>query len=483
MSTSGYLGLSDIDVLVLSVRDRESRRLIGEAITAYRGGALRSALMSTWIAVAYDIIAKTRELAGQGEAAPREFVKELDDAIEANNKRKLQTIEAELLTKANNDLQLLVPHEYSALARLQKDRHLCAHPAFVVEDELYQPSPELVRTHIVHALKYLLVHAPLQGKSAIARFDSDLLSASFPVTAEEISTFLRSRYLDRAKDVLVINLVKAIVSAPFGAEHVKYTSRIRTLALTLREIAKAKIEIYDSVMPGYVAEKLERVTDELLLSICPFLEKDPRIWDWIKEPERTRIRRLLETADVETLKTYAAFDAFAIARLSEVLLNRFDDFDETAKISIIVEHSRKELVGRGLEIYAQAESFRHAERLGQSIVLPLAKWFSPGDVKVVLKFVSDNEQIWKAAGTPEILEQLFDQTTSLLPNSRPHWKAFVQEQIDLMNGDASEYYAYPGLQERLGRICKDLTNEKFDPRPEVFYIRSRRMQQTQGEPW
>lgn len=58
MSTSGHLGLSDIDVLVLSVRDRESRRLIGEAITAYRGGALRSALMSTWIAVAYDIIVR-----------------------------------------------------------------------------------------------------------------------------------------------------------------------------------------------------------------------------------------------------------------------------------------------------------------------------------------------------------------------------------------------------------------------------------------
>ena len=57
MSASGSLGLTDIDMLALSVRDRESRRLIGEAITAYRGGALRSALMSTWIAVAYDIIA------------------------------------------------------------------------------------------------------------------------------------------------------------------------------------------------------------------------------------------------------------------------------------------------------------------------------------------------------------------------------------------------------------------------------------------
>ena len=41
--------VTDIDVLALAVRDRESRRLIEEAITAYRGGALRSAIMSVWI--------------------------------------------------------------------------------------------------------------------------------------------------------------------------------------------------------------------------------------------------------------------------------------------------------------------------------------------------------------------------------------------------------------------------------------------------
>ena len=42
-------GVTDIDVLALSVRDRESRRLILEAITAYRGGALRLSIMSIWI--------------------------------------------------------------------------------------------------------------------------------------------------------------------------------------------------------------------------------------------------------------------------------------------------------------------------------------------------------------------------------------------------------------------------------------------------
>ena len=446
---SGHLGLSDIDVLALAVRDGESRRLIGEAITAYRGGALRSAIMSTWIAVAYDIIVKARELASQGEAAPQAFVKELDDAIEANNKRKLQTFETGLITKADSDLQLLAPHEYDALVRLQQDRHLCAHPAFVVEDELYQPSPELVRAHIVHALQYLLVHAPLQGKSAIARFDADLLSPSFPATAEEISTFLRTRYLDRAKDVLVINLLKAIISAPFGDENAKYASKIRTLALTLREIANAKTQIYDSVMPSFVAQKFESVTNDVLLRICPFVANDPRIWGWLKESDRTRIRRLLETADVETLKTCAAFDTFATGPLSEVLLDRFDNFNEAVQISIIVEHPSKELVGRAIEIYAKAVSFRHAESLGQSVILPLAECFDSMNVEAVLKAASENGQIWNANGTPGILEQLFDQTISLLIDSRPHWKAFVHEQIDRMDGDTSDYYNYPGLQERL----------------------------------
>ena len=463
MNTAGHLGVTDIDVLALAVRDNESRRLIGEAITAYRGGALRSAIVSTWIAVAYDVIAKARELATQGEAAPQAFVKELDGAIDADDKRKLQTFEAELITKADSDLQLLAPHELDALVRLQRDRHLCAHPAFVVEDELYQPSPELVRAHIVHALQYLLVHAPLQGKSAIARFDADLLSPSFPATPEEINTFLRTRYLDRAKDLgrtcrdgqreSKLNLLKAIVSAAvWHPENEKYAlNRIRTLALTLREIANAKTQIYDSIVPGYVAQKFESVTDDVILRICPFLANDPRIWDWLKESEHTRIRRLLETVDVETLKSCCAFDAIAADPVSEVLLDRFDTFDRAEQISIIAEHPSKELVGRGIELYTKAASYRHAEQLGQSVILSLATCFDSADVKAVLKAAGENGEIWNAHGTSDILERLFDETISLLSESRPHWEEFVRKQVERMDGDASEYYSYPGLQKRLDR--------------------------------
>ncbi|MCZ8195624.1 MAG: hypothetical protein O9253_00990 [Aquidulcibacter sp.] len=439
-ASSGY---SDIDAMTLQVRNRQSRQLIGEAITAYRGGALRSAIISTWIAVAADIIAKARELAGQDEAGPRIFVHELDAAIAAEDIRKLQLIESDLLRMANVDLQLLATHEHSALARLQQDRHLCAHPAFVAEDQLYQPSPELVRAHIVHALQHLLVNAPLQGKSAIARFDADLLSPAFPAAADDIGVFMRSKYLDRAKEVLVVNLTKAIVSMPFGAERAKYVSKARTLAVILREIAKAKTAIYDSVMPGYIAEKFEQIPSDVLLTICPYLEGDPRIWEWLKEPDQTRVRRLLETADVETLKTHAAFDALAIAPLSEALVGRFNGFDATTKISIIAEHPRTEFIAPALEIYRNAGSYRSAEQLGQSVILPLAPFYTALDLQAVLDAVVDNGQIWDAAGTPEILKTLFDRTRPLLPASRGHWEAFLKA-LGFRNRQG-----YAGLQERL----------------------------------
>ncbi len=449
MNVSGGFGYSDIDTLVLAVRDKESQRLIGEAIAAYRGGAFRSALISTWIAVAYDIIAKARELANQGEAGPKAFVEELDKAIADKNVRKQQKIEAELLEKADKEFQLLAPHEYTALDRIQEDRNLCAHPAFIVEDELYQPTPELVRGHIVHAMQFLLVHAPLQGKSAIERFETDMLSPSFPITADDIGTFVRAKYLDRAKDVLIINLIKAILAVPFGTDHEQYAGYIRTLALTLREIANAKPAIYDAEVPGIVSRKFGQVSDDVLLNICPFLENDRRIWEWLPETEQMRIQRLLETVDVETLKTHWAFDVFAIEPLSSILLDRYESFDDTIKISIILEHPKEEFVQSGIKIYSHAGSFRDAERLGQSIILPLASFVRAKDIQAILEAAANNGQISYAAGTTEILEQLFDQTKHLLPESRQHWQAFVDQQIKQMNNNATEYYAYPGLQRRL----------------------------------
>lgn len=441
-------GLTDIDSLALSVRDPESKRLIGEAISAYRGGALRSAIVSTWIAVDYDIIAKARELSALGDPASTTFVKDLDHAIAHRAIAKLQAIETGLLSTAFNQLQLLAHHEHEDLDRLQKDRHLCAHPAFATEDALFQPTPELVRAHITHALKHLLINAPLQGKSAIERFHADLLSPSFPADGDSIGTFVRAKYLDRAKDVMVVNLIKSLLSAPFGIESAKYIGQRHQVARTLREIAKAKTAIYDETAKDHVARKFDAIPDAALLSVSAFVECDTRIWEWLSEPTRIRIKKLLQDADADTLKAYSAFDAFVIQELADILLARFDSFEQDVQIGIISQNPRREFITPAIRIYGDSGGWRTAEQRGRALMIPLAPLMNADDVKAMLEAVQANGQIWGAGGTPVILETVFDSTRNLLPEARPHWQAFVDARV-AASRDATDHYAYPSLQQRL----------------------------------
>jgi hypothetical protein len=442
-------GLTDIDTLCLAVRDRESRQLISEAITAYRGGALRSAIISTWIAVAYDIISKARELAAQGEVAPKAFIDELDRAIENHDVRKLQSIESDLLKIANDKLLLLAPHEYDALRRLQEDRNLCAHPAFVVEDKLYQPTPELVRAHHIHALQHLLVHAPLQGKSAVARLEADILSPSFPTSSQDIGTYLRSKYLDRAKDVLVTTLIKSLLTAPFGAERAKFIGKERLLAQTLREVAGAKTAIYDQVVPQFVALRFEAVGDDVLLKVCTYLEADARIWTWISDPVRLRVRTLLASVALAELKAFSAFDAFAIPELANVLMARFDAFDQDTQIGVIADYPRREFVDRAISIYANSSGWRTAEMLGHAIIVRLAPVFTADDIRKVLEAVVGNSQVSEAAGTPAILATVFELAGTVFDEARPHWQNFVDRMTAKQGGEVADFYAYPGIRAKL----------------------------------
>ncbi|MEJ1381262.1 MAG: hypothetical protein RPT95_09905 [Candidatus Sedimenticola sp. (ex Thyasira tokunagai)] len=219
--------------------------------------------------------------------------------------------------------------------------------------------------------------------------------------------------------------------------------------MTLGEIAKAKTSIYDATVPSYVARKFDTVEDDVLLTICTFLENDPRIWEWLSEPVRLRVKRILETADVEALKAHAAFDGFVIPELSEILLERFDGFDSNTQISIISEHPKRELVSPGIEIYSQAGGYRTAEAWGQSIILSLMPFLAADDIRVLLEAVQENGQIWCAGGTPEILEAVFDSTRHLLPETRPYWQTFVDVRIAHNGGDTDDHYSYPGIQQRL----------------------------------
>jgi hypothetical protein len=54
--------------LIARCRGNRARAYVQEAVDCYRVGAYRAAVITTWIAVVYDIVDKLRELAGGGDS-------------------------------------------------------------------------------------------------------------------------------------------------------------------------------------------------------------------------------------------------------------------------------------------------------------------------------------------------------------------------------------------------------------------------------
>jgi hypothetical protein len=442
-------GVSDIDVLALAVRDPESKKLINEAIAAYRGGALRSAIISTWIAVVYDILSKARELAVQGDAAAAAFITKVDGAISSQVVAQMQAIERDLLETACSQLQILTKHEHETLSRIQIDRNSCAHPAFVNDDDFFQPVADLVRAHIVHALRLLLIHAPLQGKSALLRFRTDILSPSYPTSREGIRVFVVTKYLGRAKDVLVTNLIKVLIKSLFLDDSADFLSRRRLVAWTLSEVAHAKPAIFDAVAHPFVGSFFDGVEDAKLMDVCVLLGAEYRIWDWLSDPVKLRILRLIEVASVSQLKGHYSFDAISVQAISDVLLSRFYAFSTDEQVELIADNPRREFIDQGIRIYSESPSQRDSERLGQSIIIPLADKFAAQDVQKLLKAVLGNSQISYAFETPDVLLEVFRITQPILGETRTNWQSFVDTMTEQHGGKQDSHYSYPKIRARL----------------------------------
>lgn len=103
----------------------------------------------------------------------------------------------------------------------------------------------------------------------------------------------------------------------------------------------------------------------------------------------------------------------------------------------------------GIDIYATAGSYRDAERLGQTVVIPLAPHFGAEDIGRLLDAVLGNSQISYASGTADVLLEVFKLTSASLPASRDHWQRFIDEMTAQHGGKTDTPYSYPSIRAKL----------------------------------
>jgi hypothetical protein len=439
-------GLSDLDELGLRVRDADSKGLFLESVQAYRAGAYRSAVTSAWIAVVYDIISKIRELSLGGDRNASGFVRKLDDAVDREDIRSLQEIERTILEVAATQFDLLGPHEKSDLERLQADRNLCAHPALLADGQIFHPTPELVRTHLVHVATHLLRHPPVQGKAALNQLLTEIGRPSFPDDTERAQEVLKER-LGRAKDVLVRNLVnvllKTLTKATETPPSIGPTAAINALAA----VSRSHAAIYERELRAALGSWVGTLEDPQFVAIIRLMGVDTQVWAWMNPAAQVRVVEILQKHPVDALAKAGAFDALSIPDLRPQLLDRFGALQAYEKQAVISENPRPEFADEAINLFAKARSFRSAESLGEGVILPMARNFSAEQVIRILAAATDNGEIWYASGMPSILERLFDATRPMLPQTAEAWRGFVRSVV--AKNPTNQWFQYPGLQDKL----------------------------------
>jgi hypothetical protein len=437
--------LNDLDEIILKVRDRISQQYIAEAVDAYRGGAYRASTISTWIAVTSDIISKIRELASQGDGNAKSIIELLDKAITTNNVPQLQKLENELLQKAHHEFEFLSISEHEDLSRLRHDRNLCAHPAFVEEGVLFQPTPELVRTHIVHAVQHLLQHQPIQGKSALNKVLQDLARSSFPTNLDDVTEYLTKKYFNRAKDVLIRNLTTLLLKESLKGENPDLIGREQAILNTLLVISNKFPILYEEIFKNKLSSILDTVDDTQLKRVFALLEADQRCWDWLDEPSQIRINNIIDNLDFDEMVGYEVFKLISLTDFRQTLLDKFMNFDVEDKVKAISVHPCVEFKSEAIELYGRARSYREAESYGENILLPIATLLTPKEVEEVLLNTQENSQIHDASGTPAIMVRFFEKTKHLYSNTKDAWEKFLAA----MPIEPDSRYSYHKLQKRL----------------------------------
>lgn len=227
------------------------------------------------------------------------FLEEVETYIK---EERIFKIEKDILPKAYEVFKLLTLHEYKDLERLREDRHQCAHPAFVAEETLFQPTPERVRMHIVYAVYHLLRYEPVRGEMAINQILHDIKQPStFPTKYNDVLKFLNDRYFDSVKDdnfiprltiILLNKLLRNDDPELWGKEH--------SLILTLKFISQKYDNIYKKVITDELTSIVRSLEEEQLMRVFYLLKAEQSCWYHLSEAERIRIKRLIEQKTKES---------------------------------------------------------------------------------------------------------------------------------------------------------------------------------------
>ena len=399
----------DLEELLGRVRDASAKEQIREAINCYHAGAYRSSIVSTWVAVVFDFVGKLRELDMTGNQAARAKLQQLE-TIRANHELpKLLSFEKELVKAAKSEFDLISPVEAIDLERLFEDRNRCAHPSLTALDDVFRPSAELARAHIVATIHNMLSQPPIQGTAAATRVFAEILSEYFPVSAPEAAEYLRHGPLGRAKDTLIRSVVIGITKDLMTESRGTPDRKKQFAALNaVRMLYPDKFSQVASANLKRIAEGLDETQVKRLVL---YVGQVPTTWDHLGSAAQLKCQNFIASASPGSIDA-SLLRALEVPALRDRAASRIDEFGSSALARMLQGRVEPLFKERCLLLTERSGSFRDAESNMRSLILPFGSTLTEGDMRRIAEAFRDNAQIRYANDVVPILQQLFQKGAS-----------------------------------------------------------------------
>lgn len=395
-------GFIDLDILLTRIRNGQSKVYFLDAVKAYKAGALRASMTSVWVALVYDLIAKYRELSAMGDAAATAFVTSWDNATAASDVKKLLQLEADILEDATANTQVVNRLARTQLVRLREDRHLCAHPAFSAEAELFQPSPELVRLHLVNVVDLVLSQEPLQGKAIFDLYDVDVQSPGFPTAHARILDYVEQRYLERVRAQNIRNFGTVLAKSLVKGVPAQWEPQQRKIISSLVAVRERAAQAWPDISPAIV-RLIDGLEPEHRPRAIAFIASFPDFWPLLLEPTRMALQATVDNADAAALTDYRMLAGVTLPHFRASLLAVIAALNDEHLANAIAMQPLADLWPRAIELYQGSGSWRGSEAYFRDLISPFAGRLDSQQIDQLLDAVIENGQNWDAAETDTLL--------------------------------------------------------------------------------
>lgn len=366
--------ISDLEELIIRCRTDESKMYIQDAYAAYKAGAYRSCIVTTWIAIVFDLIDKIRELSISGDKKAKRILdrfERLQERIERNDPEAIRdslNFEREILDIAKNDLELIDKQQHIDLDRLKEDRNRCAHPTFQRIESPYHPTPEQARYHIKNAISHVLQMPPVQGKQAIANLIKLVDSDYFPLNFDDALKQIQSSDFSRPTHSLINSFVDKLIHSYFDKDSKLFFHKKSIIALQccLHMFHEQSI----ARLTSQFIKILNTIEDDKALLAVALIIKIPELWYEITETYQIKIREYILRCSEDDFIRIAKNDT-KIEEIQTFINFRIKSLDSPHISQILKNGHSAECQSRAVELFCSSKTWTRANQVYSECISPI----------------------------------------------------------------------------------------------------------------